>query len=331
MAMRGWIASTSNFQANVDNPSMMAQLKKFSTEGGGGPFTFEIADVVDTNNQEGTMDHSVWIEIFDKDHQKKLGELSTDVSDNEVPAGSNKVLLAACLDKLGFVDEFEGLDKYQADNPTPDPEPNVEDAYQENNLNPQDKIASFGSHAARLIEAIASTGIELDDSYTPGNSNYFGTSDDVRYQSRTEKTPKEDLVHEVAKLKQDLMVPTKLGDITLKEYLDKSGGNWTAIFGSSDLNIKRIGYKFRSLLLNFIQSSPRKQEYEKLLGGNLTDALVENKIASIEAEVSIKIAEVMQALDGFIESDNKPPFILEVGSSQNIPEEHQEPDKLHQN
>ncbi len=100
----GWLVSTPSSK-DVD-PNTLRKLKKFSVEAGGGPFKFEVGDLVDTYDQEGSLDHTVWIEIYKKDSNSKVAEISMELSDNtDGPLSSNKIIRAVCLSKLGFLEE----------------------------------------------------------------------------------------------------------------------------------------------------------------------------------------------------------------------------------
>lgn len=108
MAMYGWIASSPGFDTKIDNPQTLGLLKKFSNSNGKPAFRFDLGDVVDTHNDAGSYDHTVWIEIADKATGQKVGEISTDISDKHVGImDSEHILLAASLDRLGFLDEEE--------------------------------------------------------------------------------------------------------------------------------------------------------------------------------------------------------------------------------
>lgn len=134
MAMYGWIASTPGFEDKIKSPQTLSLLKKFSFSEGKEPYQFDLGDVVDTHNSEGSYDHTVWIEILDKSSKQKIGEISTDITDASIgPDNSKTIILAACLDKLGFMDEDSVQQEPEAEEPalapaipeTPEPMPDV--------------------------------------------------------------------------------------------------------------------------------------------------------------------------------------------------------------
>jgi hypothetical protein len=161
MAMYGWIASKESAEDLVEDPQTALALKKFSYDSGAGPFKFEVGDVVDTKNMEGSSDHTVWIEIYDKNSGEKRGEISTELSDNtDGPVSSNSnVILATCLSKLGFMDESEGQGM-PADFPENNgaPEPTPEDFQH---------VSSRIKAASNLLLAIHQAGIYVDPSFLP--------------------------------------------------------------------------------------------------------------------------------------------------------------------
>ena len=337
MEYPGWLASTDNFEAHIQNPEMIQQLKPFSIEGGKGPFLFEVSDVTRFDSQQ-----AIFIQVFDEETKSKIGEVEVTASLNEIHAGSNEQLLKPAIDKLGWLNKYDGLDEFNADHPAPDAVPDEANGV-ENNLSPQDKIASYKTHAARLLKAIldengvASTGIPLVDGYKPSSGEFAGFSPDVARMDAIQKreqipqTPEVLMQSALNKVKQEI-VPTPQGNVPLAEYLRQANGDWNSVFQSSDEKIRQIGRSIRTKLDSFLQAH---KELSHFLGGkNLTTALVdhtlENNIKKAARKTaSIRIAAAITALDSFIEQGDKAPFILDVKSPAHIPTEVPAPSKLH--
>ena len=312
MAMYGWIASTPDFGKKISNPQTLGLLQKFSYSEGRAPFKFELGDVVDTHNSEGSYDHTVWIEIYDKESGEELGELSTDISDKTVGvSGSKHIMLATCLERLGFVDE-DIMNDF-GDDALPDEAASLQHSA---------RIKA----AARLLKAI-STGIELGESYKkPSGTPSQGTADDIKAQRRDEDykrtAPEREQVRVLreaeakAKVFYRGLLTTKLSDGTkVSDYLDQEGGSWSSLFGNTRFSqvSRLVSKKLQEFLSSGVQvgrvqvalTEEEKEVFsEAKIGPNWRDSV--EKILEDEQKHtgSTKLAQCISALDTFIKTGN---------------------------
>jgi len=289
MAMYGWIASTDDIENVIKNPSKLAQLKKFSDASSPDPFKFEVDTVVDTENAQGSFDHQVFIYVFNKESQK-VGELSVEISDNETgPLSSHSVLLAACLERLGFVDQEDGHADFNASIETPDPQPE--------DLDPMLKSARILS--ATFKKAIH---IELDDKFAPPRRNQtqgFGTPEDSRFNYREERAKQRQRIDQT---KLELREAYKQ---IVSEYLNK---NESLVSQQSD-----VRGAFLAILKRESQSIPNNQdqhEFEEYFKGFNIRRILESGILNQRTVLAsrsskVVIAKHIAALDQFLELNKR--------------------------
>jgi len=314
MAMYGWIASTPGFNDKIKNPQTLGLLQKFSYSEDTEAFKFELGDVVDSHNSEGSYDHTVWIEIYEK-AGSKLGEISTEISDNSVGnLGSKYILLAACLEKLGFVDE---------DSMTT-PEDAFEDTAQEPPLEalPDDDMQHSArmKAAVRILKAIASTGIELaDPNFRKQDSEGWGADDTKAHQRESQQQQQSQsrqqqfyLSSAKSKLKRFysslLNTPAEGTSIPIAEYLRQTDGNWGALFNKPEF--RRVAIQAKNKLQEFFTHSNLTQEEAEAFK-NQTDTSLDTKANIVRlleelpgASHQSKVASCISALDAFIKRGN---------------------------
>ena len=294
MAMYGWIASTPGFEDKVQSPQTLNLLRKFSYSEGKPAYRFELGDVADTHNDQGSYDHTVWIEIYDNATKQKIGEVSTDISDASVgPISSKYILLAASLERLGFVDE--DTMESTPEEPSQQPAPPVDPTH-----------AARIIAATRILTAIASTGIELGDPSMDRSRdpNPWGASDArLHAQEDTGRLRKaQEKLHAFYKK----LLGTEVSKNTcIADYLRESNGDWGTLF--KNRRFIQIGNYARTQLDKFLKSEavppgiqPLSTEELNALknqyGSNITDLL--------RMQSQPKISSVIASLDNFIKCGN---------------------------